>query len=95
MTDKPTQTAGERYSEAASLISTAAQTIKGLERELEAARMSHEMQQRNTESCHREANQLREVLRHIVECHDARSELYTSEEDCAATLADHARKALS
>lgn len=37
----------------------------------------------------------RRALMDIVDSWDARSELYTSDEDCAANLADHARKALA
>lgn len=38
---------------------------------------------------------LRGVLLHITELHDARSELYTNDADCAANMADHARKAIA
>jgi len=41
-----------------------------------------------------EIERLRDVLRQIVDAHDARSELFTSDADCAANLADRARSAL-
>ncbi len=41
-----------------------------------------------------EVSRLRAALQNIVEAHHACSELYTSHEDCAAGLADRARKAL-
>jgi hypothetical protein len=36
----------------------------------------------------------RAVLQHIVECYDMAADLFTSDADCAETLAAHARKAL-
>jgi hypothetical protein len=41
-----------------------------------------------------EVEGLRAALRNIVDCYDAASELHTSWDVCAATLADKARKAL-
>lgn len=37
----------------------------------------------------------REVLQSIVDAYDFRSELFTSDEDCAGNLADRARKQLA
>jgi hypothetical protein len=41
-----------------------------------------------------DADRLRAWLTNIVEAHDMRAELFTSHEDCAASLSDRARKAL-
>ena len=41
-----------------------------------------------------EAERLRAILRNIVECHDIRAELYTSDEECAGCLRDKAAAGL-
>lgn len=43
----------------------------------------------------KERDAFRATLKHIVDCYDMRTDLYAGADDCAGTLADFARKAIS
>jgi len=46
-------------------------------------------------TCYVHYDKFKKTLQNIVECYDARSELYTNDADCAGNLADQARAVLA
>lgn len=82
-------------------LKDALKTIADLTQEIERLREQAERDRRAinaTYTVQRDLNaeieRLRTALQMVVDCHDVRSELYTSDEMCAAAQRDYAAKAL-